>query len=560
MLDIGRPADAKRLAEEALAATPESAVLRILLVRCLIAVDEERAALPMVDQLVTESPEWDYLHRLRSVVLIGVDQPVRATKAARRAVALDSGDGWNHYQLAAALNVAAIALPRGSEANEKKKREAREAARRAVALRPEEPAFHRMIGFLHSEPEHREIRERAWRTALELDPEDTTAMTALAGDQAMRSLRSSGLDKMRHALRLDPQRAPNVRQVVAAAFNRALLFPLLLTVPSGIATILLALHAVPDTWWSRAVPIGFSAASFALLAEALLRVRSSLRAMFAKAVKLARRLVGWILVAGSLPILWLATRHPIAMVCLVLVLIPGVWVAAVVAWAGVTWVFRLGQSTVADKPAPRWDAYLDNQLSSPTREQQTPEQKRRRSWRWMVFVGGFVLVRIVAYIVTGTHDNLPPRTSSSHGSTNVHAALFQVGQCVKTFDDRVWMPILVTDCADPHAVFRVASSSAFACPNVAYRSYVTGGAALSPICLAKNLREGMCYLWPGYGSHPVADAPAKMASCTDPRVHLKVEKRVDGHGPPLICPPGQSMEAFPTPAPGVAYCLSDPHP
>lgn len=257
LLDIGRAADAKRYVEEALAADPDNTALRILLVRCLIAADQERVALPVVDRLVAESPEWDYLYRLRAIVLTGLGKSAEATRAARRAVALGAEDAWNYYQLAVVLNNAAGRALSGSETKAKKQEAARKAAERAVALQPEEPAFHRIIGFLYTEPEYRDIRERAWRKTLELDPEDTTAMTELARDEAMRSLRSSGLRTMRRALQIDPQRAPNVRLVVATALHRALLLPLVLTVPSGSTTIILAVDWLPETWWSRSCPSDF---------------------------------------------------------------------------------------------------------------------------------------------------------------------------------------------------------------------------------------------------------------------------------------------------------------
>ncbi|OAT70708.1 hypothetical protein AWB85_05215 [Mycobacteroides immunogenum] len=570
LLDIGRPADAKRLVEEALAADPEDTSLRILLLRCLIAMDDMETALSLVDTLGAENPDWDWLYRMRAVVLIGLDKPIAATKAARRAVALDPEDAWNHYQLAVALNSAASRQSPGSEAGEKKKDAARKAAEHAVALEPQEPALHRLIGYLHSEPEHREIRERAWRKALELDPEDTAAMTELAGDEAVRSLRSSGLDKLGQALRIDPQGAPHARQIVADAFKRALMVPLLLTVPSEIATIVLALGWVPETWWSRAVPIGFAAASLMLLAEALLRVRSSLRAMVMGTLKLTGWLVAWVVVAGLLPILWLVTRHLIVMVCLVLVLIPGACLAAVLSWTWVKWVFTLGWRTASSEPAPAWDVYLDNQLgsaggaTSQTRNQksQNRNQKsgRKKSGNWLVYATVvFVLSRVVSCIAH-SGDDPSPRPHSSYDAAHFSARDFRVGECVKTVGGYLWSPITVTDCADPRAIFRVASLSARVCPNADYHPYQPVAVEVSTICLAKNLGQGLCYSWPGYRSDPTAQVAAKTASCTDPRVHLKVEKRVDGEASPLVCAPGQSAETFPIPAPGVAYCLSDPNP
>lgn len=562
LLDIGRAADAKRYVEEALAADPDNTALRILLVRCLIAADQERVALPVVDRLVAESPEWDYLYRLRAIVLTGLGKSAEATRAARRAVALGAEDAWNYYQLAVVLNNAAGRALSGSETKAKKQEAARKAAERAVALQPEEPAFHRIIGFLYTEPEYRDIRERAWRKTLELDPEDTTAMTELARDEAMRSLRSSGLRTMRRALQIDPQRAPNVRLVVATALHRALLLPLVLTVPSGSTTIILAVDWLPETWWSRALPVGFSAASLLLLTEALLRVRSSLRAMFARTVKLVGWFVGWIVVASALPILWLVTRHPAVMVGVALVLIPGVGLVAGLAWIGIKWVLKLCQGSLSDKPGPRWDAYLDNQLGSmgnPPRKSQTPQQRKIRSRIWMIFIVGFVLVRAVACVASGAHHNPLPATNNSHVSAGDYARQLQIGRCAQATGDRVWSPITITDCADPRAVFRVATLSTPTCPNAAYYQYLSGGSAFSTPCLAKNLQEAMCYQWPGYGSGRTLDLSAKNVPCGDPRAHLKVEKRVDGQGP-LVCPPSQTMETFPVPAPGVAYCLSDPNP
>lgn len=340
LLDIGRAADAKRYVEEALAADPDNTALRILLVRCLIAADQERVALPVVDRLVAESPEWDYLYRLRAIVLTGLGKSAEATRAARRAVALGAEDAWNYYQLAVVLNNAAGRALSGSETKAKKQEAARKAAERAVALQPED---------------------------------------------------------------------------------------------------------------------------------------------------------------------------------------------------------QLGS------------------MGNPPRKSQTPQQRKIRSRIWMIFIVGFVLVRAVACVASGAHHNPLPATNNSHVSAGDYARQLQIGRCAQATGDRVWSPITITDCADPRAVFRVATLSTPTCPNAAYYQYLSGGSAFSTPCLAKNLREAMCYQWPGYGSGRTLDLSAKNVPCGDPRAHLKVEKRVDGQGP-LVCPPSQTMETFPVPAPGVAYCLSDPNP
>lgn len=150
------------------------------------------------------------------------------------------------------------------------------------------------------------------------------------------------------------------------------------------------------------------------------------------------------------------------------------------------------------------------------RKSQTPQQRKIRSRIWMIFIVGFVLVRAVACVASGAHHNPLPATNNSHVSAGDYARQLQIGRCAQATGDRVWSPITITDCADPRAVFRVATLSTPTCPNAAYYQYLSGGSAFSTPCLAKNLREAMCYQWPGYGSGRTLDLSAKNVPCGDP--------------------------------------------
>src|SRR5262249_17749512 len=166
---LDRAAEALPLLHRALAAHPEHADLWRHLAYGQTRLDQPAAPLRATDRARELEPEEEWAHRLASLALERLGRPAEAVAAAREATRLDP-DNWRaHVRLALALH--------SSPASH---RAAWQAAMDAVALAPHEPEVHNTVGALAFAVDDVGQAEAAFRHALELDPDNATAIHNLA--------------------------------------------------------------------------------------------------------------------------------------------------------------------------------------------------------------------------------------------------------------------------------------------------------------------------------------------------------------------------------------------
>jgi len=86
-----RHAEAVREWRAALKLAPGDATLQLELARSLMANQEHKAALEVLDELVQSRPGWAEVHRLRGMALLGLQEPDKAVSPLEKAVRLDPG-------------------------------------------------------------------------------------------------------------------------------------------------------------------------------------------------------------------------------------------------------------------------------------------------------------------------------------------------------------------------------------------------------------------------------------------------------------------------------------
>jgi len=86
-----RHAEAVREWRAALKLAPGDAALQLELARSLMANQEHKAALEVLDELVQSRPAWAEVHRLRGVALLSLQQAAEAVAPLEKAVRLDPG-------------------------------------------------------------------------------------------------------------------------------------------------------------------------------------------------------------------------------------------------------------------------------------------------------------------------------------------------------------------------------------------------------------------------------------------------------------------------------------
>ena len=161
LVDIGRSEDAAALLHQILASDPENPTALALLTNVLIRLDRFRDAVTVGNRLVAAEPDAAVGHRLVSVALQRLGDKRQAVAAARAAVQAEPLDSMNQIQLA--LTAYALWLHRD---------EARQAARRAVELDPEDDDAHFAVGLTSTT---RRGSRAAYRTALSINPSHPSA-------------------------------------------------------------------------------------------------------------------------------------------------------------------------------------------------------------------------------------------------------------------------------------------------------------------------------------------------------------------------------------------------
>ncbi|MFJ6248005.1 MULTISPECIES: tetratricopeptide repeat protein [unclassified Streptomyces] len=178
LYEAGRYERAGALAAQHLATDPEDAEALVLLARCHHRGDDHHAALAAVDQALRAGPELLGAWLMRVQILLSQKRHQEAEAAARHSVALAPHYWGTHYALGTAL----------AEHGEHGERffaharsvEAYEAARTAVNLAPEEDAAHFLVGLTAQRRGDHATAQRAYETALRLNPQSSEAHNNLS--------------------------------------------------------------------------------------------------------------------------------------------------------------------------------------------------------------------------------------------------------------------------------------------------------------------------------------------------------------------------------------------
>lgn len=208
LLEAGRGAEAESLLRRHLASQPEDAEAWHALAEALGVQERASDMLDAANRSVGLAPDDALGHYLASLALVQLELPDEAVRAAEEAVRLFP-EAWPFLsQLAvslAALQAARRETLGGPPESRDTMDRARELARRAVLLGPEEADTHFALGFVEQTAGRRRESKKSYRAALELDPGHALSHNNLAVLAFDRALLVSGTRGLRAGLGEDPQ-------------------------------------------------------------------------------------------------------------------------------------------------------------------------------------------------------------------------------------------------------------------------------------------------------------------------------------------------------------------
>jgi tetratricopeptide (TPR) repeat protein len=277
LCDLERWADALPLVSQLLATEPENELAWCLLAQCQLGLGHYDRALSAAHRAAALAPDSEWPYRLVSFAATYLGEHEAAVSAAREAVRLDP-DAWQtHARLAAAAvrqQASRGGLNRMARTGEN---EAAGAADRALALAPDEPQVQLIYGTVAASQGQRMVAERAYRAALQLDPQSSGAHHLLA---VLRLRRRTGPVALAEAatgfataLAADPtaQISRHSLELTLRLFLGRAAYGLFVT---AYLSLLFAGHPSP---WSRAIPILLVALPALFVIGFLRRLNAQLR-------------------------------------------------------------------------------------------------------------------------------------------------------------------------------------------------------------------------------------------------------------------------------------------
>lgn len=194
LIGIGQRERAKELALDAIAAQPGSAAGHLNLAVVLIHDHEARPALAAAEQALAIEPDNDVAHRLRAAALLQLGRFAQAEAAVRRAIEIDPHDPTHFRLYAHVLSLCDADIP------------ALHAAEHALELDPDDAGLHQLRArlLLAVHPRHWNLSEDAVRTALRIDPEDADSHAVLGHVLILKGRHDEAERAFRSALGLEP--------------------------------------------------------------------------------------------------------------------------------------------------------------------------------------------------------------------------------------------------------------------------------------------------------------------------------------------------------------------
>jgi tetratricopeptide (TPR) repeat protein len=302
LLDLRRDREAEQRFREVLAADPGSGRALLGLARALNRQDRHAEAEQVVRSALALDPEDAGAHHVLTDVLCDAGDGRGALVSARRALQVDPTSFISHYQHGRAL----LLVP-------ERRAWAQQSAERAVAIDPDNPDGHNLLGMCLVESKQLERAQESYLRALSIDPDHAYAQNNLAAIAAARGRIARAARLLRSAVAVAPQdpllqrNLEGVRREVGERLVVLLLAALL---------IVASVDSLGAPWWARPL---VGTACLAVGGAMLIRMRRHLPRGFLAPTDLWRR-SGWrtrgslaflVLLAGSVALTTFAPRVPV---------------------------------------------------------------------------------------------------------------------------------------------------------------------------------------------------------------------------------------------------------
>lgn len=250
LLEIGRPAEALALAEQAVLADPDDVRALGTLSRCLLGLGRHDRAAQTARRAIIAAPDDPWPHRLLALSLSGLGRRRDAVTAQTEAVRLAPESAHTLAELATLL------------ADDKRRQAAKEAIERARAMQPDDPAVALRESYVALTARRWADAELAARRVLESDPDDPDAINNLGVALDGQGRRAEALDLFARAAGSEPAGpgADNARDTAKRIAGVATVSAIGIGLFIGLRQLgTAAFGALPGSWQWPAIGVGLAA-------------------------------------------------------------------------------------------------------------------------------------------------------------------------------------------------------------------------------------------------------------------------------------------------------------
>ncbi|MBB4934483.1 tetratricopeptide (TPR) repeat protein [Lipingzhangella halophila] len=265
-LAIGKPQEALRIVEQALATDPDHPILWEMKGRAHLRANQYQAAIAACQRSIGLDGGRPSAYICLAMALLDNGQAVDMLDAGEAVLRLNPENDRGHM---------IVALARAARYQKGLRRDllaqgARDAANRALELAPEDSWLQGQAGQVHHLLGDRRTATRHYREAVRLAPEDTWALTKLAVVQSQRWRKIEALRYLRTVLAIDPRDFTVLQAVYTQCreFTRSLIA---ISAFLGFFSIIMVI-AEADEPNAVTLRLGFSVITTACLGYALFRI------------------------------------------------------------------------------------------------------------------------------------------------------------------------------------------------------------------------------------------------------------------------------------------------